>query len=140
MLNKMHIKIGNIKAFPTVAISIILALVLVLFGIYVMIPADWLGVSVTASAYPNLIIRSVFGIITAAPAMPILYCNVRYDMKTLVETKLPKLRPYIFWMAVTYFYLTALRILYAGFFPPIWLVYLALGLISTTIWLTNRYY
>jgi hypothetical protein len=134
----MHIKLSNVKAFPTVAISIVLALVLALLGVYAFIPADWLGIAVTV--YPNFLIRSIFGIITAFPAIPILYSNIRYDLKTLVEQKMPKLRPYMFWMSVTYFYLTALRILYAGPFPPIWLLYLALGIISTIIWLTNRYF
>ncbi len=129
---------SNIKAFPTVAISLILALTLCLFGVYVIIPSDWLGLAVT-SAYPSILVRSIFGVLMALPAVPIIYCNVRYDLKTLVKTKLKKIRPYVFWMAVTYFYLTALRILIAGLFPPIWLVYLALGLISIVIWLANKY-
>lgn len=134
----MRLNLSNIKAFPTVAISLLLALTLCFFGIYVIIPTDWLGLP-TTTVYPNLIVRSIFGIFMALPAIPIIYCNIKYSLKTLVKTKLKKIRPYVFWMAVTYFYLTTLRILIVGLFPPIWLLYLTLGLISMIIWFANKY-
>ena len=134
----MQLRLSNIKAFPAIAISIILAVTLLLFGIYVIIPADLLGLPVT-TAYPNLIVRSIFGIFMSAPAIPILYCNIRYDLKTLVTEKMHKLRPYMFWMGVTWIYLCILRILIAGLLPPIFLVYLALAAISFVVWLSNRY-
>lgn len=134
----MRLSLSNIKAFPIVAISIVLALTLLLFGVYVCIPADWLGI--TTSAYPNAIVRSIFGFITAFPALPVLYYNIRYNLVTLVKKKWKRVRPYIFWMAVTYFYLCTLRILYLGLFPPLWLLYLALGFVSTIIWFSNRYH
>lgn len=134
----MQLRLSNIKAFPAIAVSIILAITLLLFGVYVIIPSEWLGLAVT-NAYPNLIARSIFGIFMSAPAVPILYCNIRYDLKTLVTEKMQKLRPYMFWMGVTWIYVCILRILIAGFFPPIFLVYLALAAISFVVWLSNRY-
>lgn len=134
----MQLKLSNVKAFPAIAVSIILALTLLLFGVYIIIPSQWLGLAV-GSVYPNWITRSIFGIFMAAPAIPILYCNIRYDLKTLVKEKMHKLRPYMFWMGVTWVYLCILRILIAGFFPPIFLVYLALAAISFVVWLSNKY-
>jgi hypothetical protein len=134
----MQLKLSNIKAFPAVAVSVVLAVTLCLFGIYVIIPSDWLGLAV-GTAYPNLTVRSIFGLFMAYPALPILYCNIRYDLKTLVTEKMYKLRPYLFWMGVTYIYMCALRILIVGFLPPIFLLYLALAIISFIIWLSNKY-
>jgi hypothetical protein len=135
----MQIRFSNVKAFPTVAISILLALGLLIFGIYVIIPPTWLGLSIK-TAYPNIIIRTIFGTLMASPAIPILYCNIKYDLKTLVTYKLKRLRPFVFWMGVTYLYLCVLRIMIAGVFPPIWLLYLVLGIISLVIWLANKYH
>jgi uncharacterized membrane protein YfcA len=134
----MQVRLDNIKAFPAIAVSVILAFTLLLFGIYVMIPTDLLGLAIS-KAYPNIFVRSIFGIFMAFPAIPILYCNIKYDIKTLVKDKMPKLRPYIFWMGVTYGYMCALRILIAGVFPPIFLLYLTLSAISFVVWLSNRY-
>lgn len=134
----MQLRLSNIKAFPAIAISIILALTLLLFGIYVIIPSDWLGLAI-GTAYPNVIVRSVFGIFMAAPAIAILYYNVRYDIRTLVKYKVDKIRPYVFWMGVTYVYMCILRILIVGLFPPLFLLYLSLAAISFVVWLSNRY-
>lgn len=135
----MQIRLSNIKAFPAIAVSIILALTLLVFGVYVIIPSSLLGLAAT-SAYPNIAVRSLFGIFMAYPAIPILYCNFRYDLKTLIKDKMPKLRPYMFWMGVTYTYICILRVLIAGFFPPIFLLYLALAAISFVVWLSNKYH
>ncbi len=119
---------------PLVAISLILSVVLILFGIYVIIPGDWLGIIVT-SVYPNQLIRSGFGLLMMAPAIPIIYWNIKYDLKTYLDRKHKQKRPFLFWMGVTYFYLTALRIIVIGVFPPLWLLYLALGLIAMILWM-----
>lgn len=134
----MQVKFSNIKTFPTVAISILLALTLLAFGIYVIIPPDWLGLTLT-TPYPNIVIRSAFGALMSAPAIPILYCNIKYDLKTLVTTKLKKLSPYMFWMGVTYIYLCALRITVAGVFPPLWILHAVAALITLIIWMANKY-
>lgn len=138
MLNKMQLRLSNIKAFPAIAIIVILALTLCLLGIYVIIPPELLGVAGNTT-YPSIIVRSIFGMFMAYPAVVILYANVRYNLKTLIKERMPKLRPYIFWMGVTYAYLTILRILIAGLFPPIFLAYMALAIISFIVWLSNRY-
>lgn len=134
----MQLKLSNIKAFPAIAVSIILALTLLFFGVYVMLPVDLLGLPISA-AYPNLIVRSIAGMFMAYPAIPIIYCNIKYDLKTLVSEKMQKLRPYMFWMGVTYGYMCILRILIMGFLPPLFLLYLALAAISFVVWLSNKY-
>jgi hypothetical protein len=138
MLSEIRLKLSNIKSFPAVAISIVLAFTLCLFGIYVIIPSDWLGIPVT-TAYPNLTVRSIFGIFMSYPGLRILYAHIRYDLKSLVKEEMQKLRPYIFWMGVTYTYMCALRILIVGIFPPIFLLYLALAVITFIVWFSNRY-
>ena len=134
----MQLKLSNIKAFPALAVSIILALTLLLFGVYVIIPADWLSLPIS-KAYPNILVRSIAGVFMAFPAIMILYYNIRYDLKTLLTKKVDKLRPYIYWMGVTYGYMSILRILIAGVFPPIFLLYLTLAVITFVIWLSNKY-
>lgn len=134
MLNKFKLKASNIRMSPLTAISLVLSIVLILFGIYVIIPADWLGIVVT-SVYPSQLVRSLFGGLMMAPAIPILYWNIKYDLNTYLDKKHKQKRPYLFWMGVTYFYLAALRIAVIGLFPPIALLYIALGLITMILWM-----
>jgi hypothetical protein len=134
MLNRMHLKLYNVKTQPAIAITVILALILLTFGIYVIIPPAWLGL-VANAAYADQLVRSVFGIFMCVPAIPILYKNIKYDLRTYVTKKAHTDRPFLFWMGVTYFYLCALRIIAVGIFPPVWIAYIALGLISMVLWL-----
>lgn len=134
----MQLRLSDIRAFPVVAITLVLAVVLLLFGVYLIIPSNWLGLALS-TAYPDVIGRSIFGLLTSAPAVPIIYCNIKYDLKTLIKDKYKKLRPYVFWMGVTWLYLCVLRIVVAGWFPPIFLIYLALALVSFIIWFSNKY-
>lgn len=131
MLNKLQVKMANVRQYPTIAISIVGALTLSILAIYSMIPADWLAAE---GAFPHQWVRSLFGIIMMLPAIPILYWNIKDDLSTYL-LKEGRTRKPLFWMGVSFFYLAAYRALWAGLFPPLWLLYLAEGLIIMIVWM-----
>lgn len=134
MLRRTYLTAQSIKDHPTVAITIVAAIILVLFGIYSMIPAAIFGGAAVASAYPLEWLRALLGLFIMAPAIPIIYWNMKDKLDDYL-IKQHRTRKYIFWMGVTYFYLTIFRILWAGFFPPIWLIYLGFGVVMMIIWM-----
>jgi hypothetical protein len=134
----MQLRLSDVRAFPLVAITVLMAIVLCLFGIYVIIPPTWWGLDLKTS-YPSIIGRSIFGVLTAYPAIMILYYNVRYSLHDLIKNKYKRIRPYIFWMGVVWSYITILRIIGSGWLPPVFLIYLAMAVISFIIWFSNKY-
>lgn len=134
MLNKMQVKLSNIRGYPTVAITIVAAIILVVLGIYSMIPAAVFGGVAVGVAYPITWVRIVAGLLIMLPALPILYWNIKDDLSTYL-LKENRTRKWLFWMGVTYFYLTMYRMLWAGLFPPLWVLYLGFGLVIMIIWM-----
>lgn len=134
MLNKFKLKLTHVRSFPTIATSIVSSLVLIVLGIYSMIPPEVFGGEAVDSAYPAFWIRVVFGFLIMAPATPILYWNIKDDLSTYI-LKEARTRKFLFWMGCTYFYLTAFRVLWAGLFPPLWVLYLGFGLVTMIIWM-----
>lgn len=137
MLNKFQVRLDDIRTWPTVAISIVLSMVLILFGIYIMIPAEWLSVVVT-SVYPSQLVRMFFGLLLMAPGLMVMYLNIKYDLRVYIKEKRTKSTVALFWMGISFLYLCALRIIVIGVFPPIWLLYLALGLITMILWMEGK--
>lgn len=121
-----------IRTNPTVLITMVLALTLVVLGLYSIFPAEWFGAS---SAVINPV-RLIFGLFIMTPSLPVLFWMLK-NKKSYIEHQ-KKVKPFLFWMGVTYFYLTAFRILAYGLFPPVAILYLACGVITMSIWLGVR--
>lgn len=119
-----------IKTNPTVPTTMFLALGLLVLGIYSLFPVEWFG----ATTATNNLVRLIFGIFILMPTTPLLFWMIK-DSRFEYLDKQKRTRPYLFWMGVTYFYLTVFRILAYGFFPPVFILYLVCGLITMTIWL-----
>jgi hypothetical protein len=122
--------LNYIKTNPTIVITGILAALLIILGIYSIIPASIIG----AATFTTNAIRFIFGIFILIPALPVLYWIIR-DKREEYEMKQSRTRPYLFWMGVTFFYLTVFRLLAYGLFPPVGVLYLGCGLITMVIWL-----
>ncbi len=119
-----------IRTYPLSIIMAWLSIGLVVLGIYSMFPAEWFGV---VSVADNLT-RFISGCFILAPSVPILYWFIK-DKREVFIQKEPRTRPFLFWMGVTYFYLSIFRTLAYGLFPPVGILYLVCGLITMTIWL-----
>lgn len=112
---------------PMEIIEMLLALFLFLFGLYVMIPQEFLP---TASVYQNNLVKMIFGGLMAAPAVSLLYQRFSGDMESYIYIKQKKRRKALFWISVTWFYMTILRIMVQPLLPPIFLAFLGLSLVS----------
>lgn len=105
----------------------LLAVFLLLFGLYVMIPQEFLS---TASVYQNNIAKFIFGGLMAAPAVSLLYHRFSVDMESYIYIKQKKRRKALFWISITWLYMTILRMLVQPLLPPIFLAFLGLSLVS----------
>lgn len=112
---------------PMETIEMLLAFFLFLFGLYVMTPQEFLA---TASVYQNNIAKFIFGAFMAAPAISLLYQRFSGDMESYIYIKQKKRRKALFWISITWFYMTILRMLVQPLLPPIWLAFLAIALIA----------
>lgn len=112
---------------PMEMIEMLLAIFLFLFGLYVMIPQEFLP---TTSVYQNNLVKMIFGGLMAAPAVSLLYQRFSGDMESYIYIKQKKRRKALFWISVTWFYMTILRMLVQPLLPPIFLAFLGLSLIS----------
>jgi hypothetical protein len=113
--------------YPMELIEILLAIFLFLFGLYVMIPQEFLP---TASVYQHDIAKFIFGGLMSAPAVSLLYHRFSNDMESYIYIKQKKRRKALFWISVTWFYMTVLRMLVQPLLPPIFLAFLGLSFIS----------
>lgn len=112
---------------PMEMIEMLLAFFLFLFGLYVMIPQEFLS---TTSVYQNNLVKMIFGGLMAAPAVSLLYQRLSGDMESYIYIKQKKRRKALFWISVTWFYMTVLRIMVQPLLPPIFLAFLGLSLVS----------
>lgn len=113
--------------YPMEIIEILLAIFLFLFGLYVMIPQELLS---TTSVYQHDIAKLIFGGLMSTPAVSLLYHRVSGDMESYIYLKQKKRRKSLFWISVTWFYITILRMLVQPLLPPIFLAFLGLSFIS----------
>jgi hypothetical protein len=112
---------------PMETIEMLLAIFLFLFGLYVMIPQEFLSVT---SVYQNPIVKFIFGALMAAPAATLLYHRFSSDTESYIYIKQNKRRKALFWISVTWFYMAMLRMLASPLLPPLFLTFLALSLVS----------
>lgn len=112
---------------PMETIEILLAFFLLLFGLYVMVPLEFLP---TTSVYQNNLVKMIFGGLMITPAISLLYHRYSGGMESYIYTKQKKRRKSLFWISFTWFYMTILRFSAFPILPPIFLVFLCVALIS----------
>lgn len=117
-----------IRQHPMEVIELISAVGLLLFGIYLIIPLEWLGTVTTAYHYSWL--RSIFGILTALPAARLLYLKFVSTRDEFIYYRQSNRRKALFWISFTWFYMSILRLLSVAFLPPLFLLFLLLSLIT----------
>jgi hypothetical protein len=117
----------HISKHPMEMIEMLLAFFLLLFGLYVMVPQDVLGI---ASVYQADIIKFIFGALLATPAALLLGYRFSTDLESYIYHKQKKRRKALLWISITWFYMTILRMLVQPLLPPLFLVFMAVTLIS----------
>lgn len=120
--------LSSIRKHPMEVIELISAIGLLLFALYLIIPIEWLGVSFSAYQYSWL--RSLFGVLTAIPAVRLLYLKFTSSTDEFVYYRQINRKRALFWISFTWFYMCVLRILSVAFLPPLFLLFLLLSLIT----------
>jgi hypothetical protein len=131
MLRKVVNGFSHLRKYPLETITFVIAVVLITFGILNFIPLNVFGLS--TSAYGNELGRMIFGLLFFIPAAAILYFFKDGLFNYRLRNKRTKV--FLFWAMLDFFFLSALRIIYIGVFPPIWVVYLGLGWICISLWM-----
>ena len=116
-----------IGRYPMEIVEILLAIFLLLFGLYVMIPQEFLP---GTSVYQNDLVKIIFGGLMSSPAVYLLNQRISVDMESYIYIKQKKRRKALFWIFITWFHITILRMLVQPLLPPLFLAFLALSLIS----------
>lgn len=117
-----------IRKHPMEVIELISAIGLLLFAIYLIIPLEWLGT--VATAYHYSWVRSIFGVLTALPAARLVYIKFVSSTDEFIYYRQINRKKALFWIAFTWFYMSALRLLSVAFLPPLFLLFLLLSLIT----------
>jgi hypothetical protein len=119
---------NHVNRYPMEAIETVLAALLSIFGVLALIPPEWLGQSNTV--YGLYLLRAAFGITWLLPALPIIYWRIRLSIHEYIYVYQNKRRIRLFWIAITWMYFCILSLITRPVFPPHWLIYSALALIS----------
>ena len=135
-MRKKILKITNhIAKNPIEYVEFILAIGLVIFGLYAASPFYVVTSSSTLSmVFDHQTYRIITGVILTLPGIPVVYWQLRHSIADYVRRQKQR-KNYIFYMSLCYFYLTALRLVTIGITPVIWLFTLALSIIAVILYL-----
>lgn len=120
----------SVRSNPVEAVEMLLATCILVVGAYTMIPSQWFGLE---SAYPVYAARFIAGLVMAAPGMILLAVRGQGLKDYLRQTRIRRIG--LFAIAVTFIYVSVLRSIAVSWFPPIFLLYLTLGLIAGVCYL-----
>lgn len=113
--------------YPMEIIELLSAVVLLMFGIYALIPME---IASAKSAYDNDIVKLIFGTLMLVPAVSLIMVRGGGTMEQYIYTRQPSRRKVLFWIAFTWFYIAVLRAVAIAVFPPIFLIYLFASLVT----------
>lgn len=111
---------------PMEMIELLSASFLLMFAMYTLIPIEVL----TATAYDNNLVKLIFGIAMATPALALIFARFSGSMEHYIYHKQRLRRKALFWIAFTWFYISVLRAVAIAVFPPIFLAFLLPSLIT----------
>lgn len=120
----------NLRTYPMQAIEQLLAYCLVIFGIYNLIPSEWLGV---ATIYPAYVGKLIGGLSMLIPGAVMIGARLKGLSSYLLNLKLRK--TFMMWILIDYLYIAVLRATLVSLFPPIFVLYIILGSIAGVCYL-----
>lgn len=115
----------TLRMYPMQAIEVVLAVCLIIFGIYSAIPNEWLG---TTTIYPAYIGKLLGGLSMLIPGVALVVLRCRGTAKYLTMLKQRKFL--MMWLFIDYLYIGILRAWFVALFPPIFVLYIMLGVIA----------
>lgn len=114
--------------YPMEVIEMLSATFLLLFAMYTLMPTELVP---TPSAYDNNLVKLIFGIAMATPAVALLvHAFTSKSMDDFVYIKQRSRRKALFWVSLTWFHIAILRAVAIAVFPPIFLAFLLASLIT----------
>lgn len=125
-------KIDHICRYFPEYTEVLLALVLVTFGIITLLPAALLP---AGSVYTAYYIKLIFGSIMTLPGVGLLIVRLRSNIHEYIYNKKAQRKLFLFGITFNYFYLTALRALIAIWPPGYFICGLALLWLSVILYL-----
>jgi len=122
--------VKTVRAFPLEIIEVVLAFVLLIMALYTAIPAEWVGVP---SVYPLYVGKLAGAVVMGIPALTILFQRSRGIENYVEKTKSRKRA--LLGMAMMFVYIAVLRVIVIAWFPPIFVLYLGMGVIAAVCYL-----
>lgn len=113
---------------PMEAIEFIVAFVLLMFGIYVMIPSEFLGVVNTT--YGSDVVKFIFGLLISFAPARMVYWRLTGHVQDYKYIHHAKRRKMLLVVGGWWLYFMVLRIGLLGLLPPLWLTYFGFGLVT----------
>lgn len=112
---------------PMETIETVISIALCLFAITVALPLELVPV---ASAYDNNFVKLLFGILIGFAPTRLLFWRVRHGIDKYILVYQARRQKMLFISSLTWLYLGALRIIIAPWYPPFYIMYLALFIIG----------
>lgn len=125
-------KIDHICRYFPEYTELLIALVLVTFGIITLLPSFLLP---AGSVYAAYYIKLIFGSIMVAPGIGLIITRLRSNIHEYIYNRKRARRFFLFGITFNYFYLTALRALISIWPPGYFICGLALLLLSVFLYL-----
>lgn len=125
-------KIDHICRYFPEYTELLIALVLVTFGIITLLPSFLLP---AGSVYPAYYLKLIFGLIMTIPAVGLIITRLRSNIHEYIYNKKKQRRLFLFGITFNYFYLTVLRGLVSLWPPGYFICGLALLWLSVILYL-----
>jgi len=125
-------KIDHICRYFPEYTELLIALVLVTFGIITLLPSFLLP---AGSVYTAYYIKLIFGLIMVAPGIGLIIIRLRSNIHEYIYNRKRERKLFLFGITFNYFYLTALRALISLWPPGYFICGLALLLLSVFLYL-----
>lgn len=125
-------KIDHICRYFPEYTELLIALVLVTFGIITLLPSFLLP---AGSVYAAYYIKLIFGSVMVAPGIGLIITRLRSNIHEYIYNRKKERKFFLFGITFNYFYLTALRALISIWPPGYFICGLALLLLSVFLYL-----
>jgi hypothetical protein len=115
----------SLRTYPMQAIEVALASCLIIFGIYNMIPSEWLNVTTVYPAYAGKLIGGLSMLIPGVALVGIRSKGIMHYLRAVKYRK-----TLLMWLFIDYLYIGILRAWFISLFPPVFVLYIVLGVIA----------
>lgn len=116
----------HISKYFQEAVEVVIVFAMLVFAVITLLPIELLP---TSSAYDSNLIKIPFGILLLFPSLTILWLRIQKNIHDYIFTYHRRRKQCLFYITIGWFYLTVLRAT-IGWFPPFYILYGSLGIIT----------